>query len=235
MLASGGLLVSDERLRELERQWKTTGTVEDEAAWLQAKAQAGLVSDARLSVLAVLGYPAATRLQQVPDPHPLELPGLDEPENTWDVFCGWFAALEQIDPSSLVAAGVVLGELLLPICEPDAYEGDLAKMLGLLRQALPETDGPNFSRLVLEDMEPRIQEINEIECALDSGSIMPYERTAARALTWVGLEFTSAERSDWLGSAAMGLDISSEEFFTPREIADALRARMPPLLLGYER
>lgn len=227
--------MTDQRLREIERRWKETGAVEDESAWLQAKVQAGLVSQARLRGLAALGYPAATRLQQVPDPHPLELPGLDEPGNTWDVFCGWFSALEQIDPGSLVAAGVVLGELLLPICEPDAYEGDLAKMLDLLRQALPETDGPNFSRLVLEEMEPRIQEINEIECALDSGSIMPDERNAARALTWVGLEFTSAERSDWLGNAAMGLDISSEEFFTPREIADVLRDRMPPLLLGYER
>jgi hypothetical protein len=64
----------DVRLRELERRWKETGSVEDEAAWLRARARAGELDPARLEVAAKLAYPAARLIHPLPpnvvDPYP---------------------------------------------------------------------------------------------------------------------------------------------------------------------
>ena len=51
--------MSDERLRELERRWKETGSVEDEAAWLSERVRAGELTEERLRLAAALGQPAA--------------------------------------------------------------------------------------------------------------------------------------------------------------------------------
>lgn len=53
--------MSDERLRELERRFRTSGDKEDEAAWLRARVLAGELTEDRQSLLAYLGRP-------VPDP-----------------------------------------------------------------------------------------------------------------------------------------------------------------------
>jgi hypothetical protein len=42
--------VSDERLRELERRWKETGSVEDEAAWLRERVRAGELAQYRVDL-----------------------------------------------------------------------------------------------------------------------------------------------------------------------------------------
>ncbi|MBL4850446.1 MAG: hypothetical protein JKY65_33430 [Planctomycetes bacterium] len=52
--------MSDSRLRELERRWKETGSVDDEAAWLRGRVNAGEFSAERLEVLARIGHPAAS-------------------------------------------------------------------------------------------------------------------------------------------------------------------------------
>ncbi|MDC3379091.1 hypothetical protein OAX78_02280 [Planctomycetota bacterium] len=51
--------MSDERLRELERRWKRTGSAEDEAAWLSARVRTGTITERRLQVAAYLGHSAA--------------------------------------------------------------------------------------------------------------------------------------------------------------------------------
>ncbi len=51
----------DQRVRELERRWRTSRTVEDEGAWLYARAHAGAdPSVDQLRAAAILGDPAAT-------------------------------------------------------------------------------------------------------------------------------------------------------------------------------
>jgi hypothetical protein len=42
--SAGSPWVSDDRLRELERRWKETGAVEDEAAYLKERVRAGELS-----------------------------------------------------------------------------------------------------------------------------------------------------------------------------------------------
>lgn len=51
--------MTDDRLRELERRWKETGSVEDEAAWLSERVRAGYVTHDQVLVAAYLGLPPA--------------------------------------------------------------------------------------------------------------------------------------------------------------------------------
>lgn len=60
--------MSDTRLRELERRWKETGAVEDEAAYLVERVRAGEVTRERLELSAYCGYEAALRI--VPEARP---------------------------------------------------------------------------------------------------------------------------------------------------------------------
>jgi hypothetical protein len=60
--------VSDERLRVLERRWKETGSVEDEAAWLRERVRVGDLSENRLEVAAYLGHLAALEARCMSSP-----------------------------------------------------------------------------------------------------------------------------------------------------------------------
>lgn len=51
--------MTDQRLRGLERRWKETGDIADEAAYLNEKARAGLLEEEWLELAARLGYAAA--------------------------------------------------------------------------------------------------------------------------------------------------------------------------------
>ena len=51
--------VGKERLRELERRWKETRSVEDETAYLVESARTGVLTRAALEAAAALGHPAA--------------------------------------------------------------------------------------------------------------------------------------------------------------------------------
>lgn len=51
--------MSDQKLRDLERRWKETGTVEDEAAYLLERVRAGDLSQERLELAAYCGHEGA--------------------------------------------------------------------------------------------------------------------------------------------------------------------------------
>lgn len=51
--------MSDERLRELERRWRASGALEDEAAWLGERVRLGDLERARVQVAGLLGHAAA--------------------------------------------------------------------------------------------------------------------------------------------------------------------------------
>lgn len=55
------LVVTDQRLRDLERQWGKTGTDEDEASLLLEQVRAGVLDGHRLELGAYLEHPAALR------------------------------------------------------------------------------------------------------------------------------------------------------------------------------
>jgi hypothetical protein len=54
--------MSDERLRELERRWKETGSVEDEAKYLAERVRVGDLTNERLELAAYCGHQAAQRV-----------------------------------------------------------------------------------------------------------------------------------------------------------------------------
>lgn len=53
--------MSDDRLREIERRWKETGAVEDEAAWLLERLRVGAITGIDLELAAILGHHASAR------------------------------------------------------------------------------------------------------------------------------------------------------------------------------
>ena len=52
--------MTDARLRELERRFEHTRSIEDEAAWLRARVQAGELSEGRVRLAALLEHAAAS-------------------------------------------------------------------------------------------------------------------------------------------------------------------------------
>lgn len=59
--------MSDQKLRELERRWKETGSPEDEATWLLERVRVGDLTRERLELAAYCGHEGAKRLVQSPD------------------------------------------------------------------------------------------------------------------------------------------------------------------------
>ena len=53
--------MSDQRLRELERRWRETGSVEDEAAYLRERVRVGDLTQERLELAAHCGHEGARR------------------------------------------------------------------------------------------------------------------------------------------------------------------------------
>ena len=51
--------MSDDRLRELERAWRVSGSVTDEVAWLLERLRCGDVSELSLRACARMGHAAA--------------------------------------------------------------------------------------------------------------------------------------------------------------------------------
>lgn len=62
--------MTDTRLRELERRFRASGAVEDEAAWLAARVRAGELSRAALELAAWVAHPAAERALASPELDP---------------------------------------------------------------------------------------------------------------------------------------------------------------------
>ena len=59
--------MSDQKLRELERKWKETGSVEDEAAYLRERVRVGDLTQERLELAAYCGQEAARFATDCPD------------------------------------------------------------------------------------------------------------------------------------------------------------------------
>ncbi len=64
--------MSDEKLRELERRFKETGSVEDEAVWLKERVRVGDLTQERLELAAALGAVSAALAMDEPRQEPPE-------------------------------------------------------------------------------------------------------------------------------------------------------------------
>ena len=96
--------MTDDRLRALERRFRETGIVEDEAAWLTERSRKGELTPEQIEAAAYLGYAPAAAL--FPDASPLE------PLDGWETFLASFVGgsesdlEEDLDPSAWARQGV---------------------------------------------------------------------------------------------------------------------------------
>lgn len=139
--------MSDERLRDLERRWQATGTVEDEAAYLAEQVRQGEVPEQRLHLAAYCGQPAAQLANA-------RLPAAPERLIDWFTQLGQFgrepflrgvlsvaracptpppvlqAAIEQFEEAITLGegpeAGAVSNSLLLPLVQAERTEQENA-------------------------------------------------------------------------------------------------------------
>lgn len=109
--------MSDTKLRELERRWKETGSISDEAACLLERVRVGDLTRERLELAAYCGHSAACAALAVPP-------------QTSACARAWLSILHQRDPSAALRAGIVLTRLALPTWEL-THPGDLRPVLAL--------------------------------------------------------------------------------------------------------
>lgn len=118
--------MSDERLREQERRWLETRSVEDEAAYLVERARVGAVSRARLRAAAVAGSAAAARATDTtPGPAPTR-PGswlrrrLDrfaDFRDGWRALSDWASGFDRAGAACGVLLRVECARVSLPLFE----------------------------------------------------------------------------------------------------------------------
>jgi hypothetical protein len=90
--------VSDEKLRELERRFRQTGSVEDEASWLRERVRVGELTQERVRRASALS-PACRLALELPESQPLTLEG-------WS-------------PAETARLGIALSWLVFPIYEEE--------------------------------------------------------------------------------------------------------------------
>ncbi len=100
--------MSDTALRELERRWKESGSLADEAAFLAARMRRGELDRERLEVAAWAGRPAACALTRL-------APAPDDPLPLVTGLAAWSPALVVRGVNLAVAAALLGAEL-----DPDA-------------------------------------------------------------------------------------------------------------------
>jgi hypothetical protein len=138
--------VADARLRELERRWRETGAVQDEAAWLAERVRAGQLARGRLELAARLGHAGASTATG-------EEPATD--------LLTTFRSLEELgDRTDLVRAQVLLTRRALPVW--DRSLADVHASDGRPRLALDAVE----AWLERRD-EPRLEAVRRASAALD--------------------------------------------------------------------
>jgi hypothetical protein len=108
--------MSDADLRELERRWRRTGSVEDEAAYLRDLARTGGLAIERLELASLCGHPAAMRaLERADDDHPF---ARDESPNPRfaprPALAAWISMLHDADLRVTMLALRQIAEAVLP-------------------------------------------------------------------------------------------------------------------------
>ncbi|MBL4846152.1 MAG: hypothetical protein JKY65_11545 [Planctomycetes bacterium] len=103
--------MGDADLRELERRWRETGSVEDEAAWLLERVRVGDLERGMLELAAYFGHRAARAVLQDDAPEMPDLGGVKDRSEVRDLQAQRdFAEAMGLDPSSdawsCVGAGV---------------------------------------------------------------------------------------------------------------------------------
>lgn len=151
--------MSDERVRELERRWKETGTLEDEVAYLGERTRSGDLPRARLVLAAQLDHPAARRLL-----------GENCPALIQDVGV-WILALIE-DKEAHVLAGIAALELGRPLWEAENPGDDRYRNAMRALEAWAASPSPKAleaaieAALQMERLSPISRKTNRIELSV---------------------------------------------------------------------
>lgn len=162
--------MSDAALRELERRWRTSGAVEDEAAWHAARSRAGQLDRGRLQLAADLGWRAAELAVGTLDP--ASPPGIVErllprrrPEpHTWTGLRAMFAGAagqSEVQDRLLLAEGervldLVLAEIDQPGPEvPEEYRAWVGREVRAFHAQLRADLDELTARLLHSERPPR--------------------------------------------------------------------------------
>jgi hypothetical protein len=135
--------VSDEGLRDLERLWKATGSLEDEAAFLRERVRAGRLEPAALELAARLGYAAARAALGT---------GASESASLEDVLRG-FAACDK-EGGLLVRALAVVARRALEGMRRHVPESDPDELLEAIEAWCERPDRKHVQRI--EAIRPRV-------------------------------------------------------------------------------
>lgn len=163
--------MSDTRLRELERRWRETGAVTDEAGYLTERMRRGELSFQQLEIAALCDHPAAViaygRKQSLDAPFYVLLPRLGrEPMVRAALSCAAFALehLQTEHPDVAIHARCILMLAIQHVLTPPAGREALEDWLDL-RQYTPEA--PEGSTVDVIRNNRRAQSIMAaIECIL---------------------------------------------------------------------
>jgi len=137
--------VTDARLRDVERRWRETGALEDEAAFLRERVRAGVLDDDRLRLAAYVGH-AASRL------------ALGTPSFAPAFFQAWIYGLEPWGVEACQRAAIAAARCALVLLRPESRRGRHARVELARAEArvngLPLPERPPWDPHILDDDPP---------------------------------------------------------------------------------
>lgn len=170
--------MSDERLRQLERTWRETGAVEDEAAWLRERVRVGDLDLEGLELAAYCGRPAARMIiddsSSKPPREPLEIQA-------------WVEGVVARSKPAAVIAAVAAAEKFLPrwlaACPDDTRPRDALQAVRAWART-PRNDEASLARLqlALDEADRAAEDAKLVDPALETIALAAYG--AARAAHW---------------------------------------------------
>jgi WD40 repeat protein/predicted Ser/Thr protein kinase len=174
--------LTDSKLRELERRFRVSGSVEDEAAWLRARVQAGEITDECLQLACRLGQgAAAVALGRISDPLAMD----ERYEVVGELGRGGMGVVyraRDVTAGREVALKLTLGRLRPNLLERFRREGELTARLdhpGIVRiYSSGEIDGRPYLAYELVDG----TSFSEVILSMDRRARVSVVRDAARAL-----------------------------------------------------
>lgn len=119
--------MTDSNLRELERRFRASGSVEEEAAWLRARVQAGELESGKLELAAFLGHQAAQEAlgDDSPPPPPIDRWTGDTPGS---VLGEWFTGLARHARPAVIRTQIAICLALTQATDHSGEDGLVARL-----------------------------------------------------------------------------------------------------------
>lgn len=206
--------MSDERLRELERRWIETGSVEDETAYLLERVRVGDIDNSRLTLAAYLGSPVAIRVAGTSrENHPTDLEL-------------WIYSLHSWEKQVAVRVAIICAEVVIPIVAqalPSRANPQL--LISVAKSWLQNQTKHTQSRAyeIADDMGQLVQSL---------GQIPPSTRYAVKTHMHAALAISAADAVTTATQASQAA-LAAERANGFVNIRQAIQESLIPWALGY--